>query len=57
MLNSTIKPTPPADNECCNSACDPCVWDNYYLKLKNWRIEQAKIKEQLQAEITEQNKE
>ena len=40
------KPTPPADDDCCGGgACNPCVWDNYYAKLQQWRIEQAKIKE------------
>ncbi|TYK64214.1 oxidoreductase-like domain-containing protein [Colwellia echini] len=50
MLNN--KPTPPADNECCDSACDPCVWDNYYRKLKIWRMEQVIIKEQQQLKST-----
>ncbi|MBU2893655.1 oxidoreductase-like domain-containing protein [Colwellia sp. D2M02] len=42
------KPTPPADDDCCGGgACNPCVWDRYYAQLQKWRIEQAKIKEQL----------
>lgn len=41
------KPIPPADDDCCGGgACNPCVWDNYYVKLQTWRIEQAKLKEQ-----------
>lgn len=40
------KPQPPADGECCDSACNPCVWDNYYAALKQWRLEQVKLKEQ-----------
>ncbi|WP_286234492.1 oxidoreductase-like domain-containing protein [Thalassotalea sediminis] len=39
------KPTPPADSECCDSACNPCVWDHYYAALKAWRIQQAELKE------------
>lgn len=35
------KPLPPADYECCESACDPCVWDTYYEELRQWREQQA----------------
>ena len=46
--NSLIKkPSPPSDDECCESgSCTPCVWDNYYEKLKGWRLEQVRIKEE-----------
>ena len=44
MSNPNPKPTPPAEHECCESGCNPCVWDNYYAKLKKWRFAQAKIK-------------
>lgn len=40
---STPKPIPPKDNECCQSGCNPCVWDNYYEKLKQWRFTQVKV--------------
>ena len=41
------KPLPPSDGECCESgSCTPCVWDKYYAKLKVWRLEQVRIKEQ-----------
>lgn len=41
------KPIPPADDDCCGGgACNPCVWDHYYVQLQAWRVEQAKIKEQ-----------
>ncbi len=41
------KPTPPADDDCCGGgACNPCVWDSYNAKLQQWRIEQAKLKEE-----------
>lgn len=37
------KPEPPADNECCDSGCDPCVWDIYRKELEKWnRIQQRK---------------
>jgi len=38
------KPTPPADGECCDSACSPCVWDTFYEKRRQWRIQQAELK-------------
>ncbi len=40
------KPTPPADGECCESACEPCVWDTYYEELRLWQEEQKRLKEQ-----------
>ena len=30
------KPQPPAPNECCESGCDPCVWDIYRAALQQW---------------------
>lgn len=39
------KPTPPADGECCDSACEPCVWDTYYEELHAWNAEQKRLKE------------
>ncbi|MBY4675222.1 oxidoreductase-like domain-containing protein [Marinobacterium arenosum] len=35
------RPTPPADNECCESGCSPCVWDTYYEDLHAWQAQQA----------------
>lgn len=40
------KPKQPTENQCCGNGCTPCVWDNYYAKLKKWRFEQAKIQGQ-----------
>lgn len=34
------KPTSPADYECCESECSPCVWDTYYEELNAWNAEQ-----------------
>ena len=39
------RPTPPADYECCESACSPCVWDTYYEDLHAWNAEQKAVKE------------
>lgn len=33
-------PIPPAPNECCESGCDPCVWDIYYEALRKWQEQQ-----------------
>jgi cytochrome-b5 reductase len=35
------KPTPPADGECCECGCDPCVWDTYYEELRQWQEQQT----------------
>ncbi|WP_299198067.1 oxidoreductase-like domain-containing protein [uncultured Amphritea sp.] len=50
------KPTPPADYECCESACSPCVWDTYYEELNIWNAEQKALKEAVKmATETEQS--
>jgi hypothetical protein len=43
-----VEPQPPADNECCGSGCDPCVWDLYALErekyraaMRDWQARQA----------------
>lgn len=38
------KPQKPADSECCESACSPCVWDIYQEKLQLWKEQQANQK-------------
>lgn len=30
------KPEPHTPNECCESGCDPCVWDIYRVELNKW---------------------
>lgn len=37
---SIEKPIPPAANECCESACSPCVWDIYFEELNAWNADQ-----------------
>lgn len=39
------KPTPPADGECCECGCEPCVWDSYYEEMHAWNAEQKRLKE------------
>ena len=34
------KPIPPADGECCESGCEPCIWDDYYEQLRQWHATQ-----------------
>lgn len=43
MSKPLEKPTPPADGSCCESACNPCVWDFYYKDLKEWRLQQVEL--------------
>lgn len=43
------KPTPPADYECCESECSPCVWDTYYEELNAWNTEQKAAKQAAEA--------
>jgi hypothetical protein len=32
------KPDKPTPNECCGGgSCCPCVWDDYFAKLKRWQ--------------------
>lgn len=45
----TEKPTPPGEYECCESGCEPCVWDIYNDDLKAWQAAQ-KAKAQKAAE-------
>lgn len=40
------KPIPPGDYDCCESACEPCVWDIYYDELRQWQAEQKAATEQ-----------
>lgn len=39
MSGVSEKPTPPADYECCESGCSPCVWDRYYEALQRWQTQ------------------
>lgn len=35
------KPIPPGDYDCCESGCEPCVWDVYQAEMSQWRSAQA----------------
>ncbi|NMM26662.1 MAG: hypothetical protein HHJ12_05060 [Glaciimonas sp.] len=37
------KPIAPADGECCENSCDPCVWDTYYAALRAWEEQQTAL--------------
>ncbi|WDE11021.1 oxidoreductase-like domain-containing protein [Thalassomonas haliotis] len=57
MSSQLEKPIPPADDDCCGGgACAPCVWDNYYAQLQQWRIAQAKANEAAANEQAEADK-
>ncbi|PSL12929.1 oxidoreductase family protein [Marinobacterium halophilum] len=45
------KPLPPADGECCESACEPCVWDTYYAEMRLWQEEQKRLQEQAEKDL------
>ncbi|WP_022652896.1 oxidoreductase-like domain-containing protein [Aquaspirillum serpens] len=32
-----IAPDMPPDGACCQSGCDPCIMDMYYVELAQWR--------------------
>ena len=32
-----VPPTPPDDDACCHSGCDPCVYDMYAEELERYR--------------------
>ncbi|WP_072429962.1 oxidoreductase-like domain-containing protein [Chitinimonas taiwanensis] len=32
-----IEPTPPESSECCNSGCDPCVFDLHNEEMHRYR--------------------
>ncbi|MCW3481153.1 oxidoreductase-like domain-containing protein [Neisseriaceae bacterium JH1-16] len=34
-------PEPPADGACCDSGCDPCVWDIYREQMDDYRAQLA----------------
>ena len=40
----TEQPIPPGDYDCCESGCEPCVWDVYQAEMSLWRAAEAKRK-------------
>ncbi|GGK60777.1 oxidoreductase-like domain-containing protein [Amphritea balenae] len=53
------KPTRPADFECCEGQCSPCVWDTYFEEMNAWNAAQkaAKAAEQAALDKPETNTE
>ena len=35
------EPIAPGDYDCCESGCEPCVWDVYRDEMAQWRAAQA----------------
>lgn len=50
MATLLEKPDPPGDYDCCESACEPCVWDFYYEEMAAWNKQQAELKAAAEAE-------
>jgi hypothetical protein len=48
MSRQLDKPEPPGEYDCCESACEPCVWDLYYEDLAEWNRQQQALKNQAQ---------
>jgi hypothetical protein len=44
-----VKPTEPHPNECCNSGCDPCVYDMYFAELQAYEQALKRWQERQQA--------
>lgn len=49
MATLLEKPEPPGEYDCCESACEPCVWDFYYEELAAWQKQQQALKEAAEA--------
>ncbi|XP_075222456.1 NADH-cytochrome b5 reductase-like isoform X2 [Lycorma delicatula] len=45
-VNHPSKPEAPSDSDCCNSGCNPCVFDLYEIRLSEWN-KGKEISEQL----------
>ncbi|MBS7325519.1 MAG: hypothetical protein KIG85_02725 [Thiopseudomonas sp.] len=43
MSKPLDKPEPPGEYDCCESACEPCVWDLYYEDLAEWNRQQQAL--------------
>jgi hypothetical protein len=43
------KPTPPGEYDCCESGCEPCIWDTYNEKMAAWRAAEQKARQDREA--------
>lgn len=50
MTANAERPVPPADNECCEGGCSPCVWDHYYEAMRVWQEQQKAEKAKASAD-------
>lgn len=53
MSDTSDKPIPPADGECCESGCEPCVWDTYYEELRLWQEKEKQAQKQKESKSAE----
>ncbi|MDY6891752.1 MAG: oxidoreductase-like domain-containing protein [Pseudomonadota bacterium] len=42
------KPIPPAEGECCENGCQPCVWESYHEALRQWQQRQSQTVKEIQ---------
>lgn len=45
MPDKNEMPQRPADSECCEAGCTPCVWDTYFEQMAEWQAAEVKRKE------------
>jgi hypothetical protein len=43
-IDALPEPIPPGDYDCCESGCEPCVWDIYSAERAEWQKQQAALK-------------
>ncbi len=53
MIELIDKPSAPAPSECCESGCEPCVWDVYREDMAKWKANQAELRELLSVSDSE----
>ncbi|NKB38797.1 MAG: hypothetical protein GKR93_16825 [Gammaproteobacteria bacterium] len=43
IIRKSLRPRPvrPADSECCQRGCEPCVFDYYQRAMERWQQELA----------------
>jgi hypothetical protein len=47
------KPTPPGEYDCCESGCEPCIWDTYNEQLREWNEQEAARKKKAEESVSE----
>lgn len=55
MAKLLEKPEPPGEFDCCESACEPCVWDFYYEELAEWQKQQSELQQAADADSKDED--